>query len=311
MLRRIPAASSVLRIELIRGGSGGTATGSYELVANVVRRSTASSSASYLAGISAVRPSRGPARRPDRKFERNGRTAASRRRSHSRRTSTTSPAPARLTEVEEDGEIEREYRDEREVQRTLSADAEYKTSLGGGELVGNFSLARERISERVGLARKISPKSDAGARKDLDRERSARSTIPNSDAERSKALLVQRMGWLRSSAEEGDEELRRENANARKLGRVEYRNGGDATAPLRKRRRRGQHARQQCKTDRGRRAGPHLRVGRGSHRTSRGSSDWRDMEGDEHASRSSPHSAPRSRTSVPAGTARVTNPSCS
>ena len=53
MLRRIPAAS-VLRIELIRGGSKGTATGGYDLVANVVRRSVTATSSSLLAGASAA-----------------------------------------------------------------------------------------------------------------------------------------------------------------------------------------------------------------------------------------------------------------
>ena len=51
MLRRIPA-SAVLRIELIRGGAKSTATGGYDLVANVIRRKVASTSASILAGAS-------------------------------------------------------------------------------------------------------------------------------------------------------------------------------------------------------------------------------------------------------------------
>ena len=63
MLRRIPA-SRVLRIELIRGGTAGAATGGYDLVANVVRKSGGSTSASALGGASAAEEHRrqtGPA----------------------------------------------------------------------------------------------------------------------------------------------------------------------------------------------------------------------------------------------------------
>ena len=49
MLKRIPA-SSVLRIELIRGGAGSSAAGNYELVANIIRKSTTNRVASLLGG---------------------------------------------------------------------------------------------------------------------------------------------------------------------------------------------------------------------------------------------------------------------
>ena len=224
MLRRIPA-SSVLRIELIRGGSGGTATGNYELVANVVRRSTASSSASYLAGISA---SNQAGVRPDARIETSNQWANSRFEAAIALETDIDDESGRgrLTEVEEDGDIAREDRDEREAQRTLSADAEYKTPLAGGELVGNFSLARERTFERV------EGREEDSTEIEMERERlwsaeigaQYNSKLGPGDIE---GVLVQRMGWLRSRAEEGDETFAEKTGTRESIGRVEYRNGGD------------------------------------------------------------------------------------
>ena len=57
MLRRIPAAS-VLRIELTRGGAKSTATGGYDLVANVIRRQQTATSASMPAPVRGRRSAR-------------------------------------------------------------------------------------------------------------------------------------------------------------------------------------------------------------------------------------------------------------
>src|SRR5690349_8355659 len=54
MLKRIPAAS-VVRIELIRGGTKSAATGGFDVIANVVRRSRVASSGAVLGGITAAR----------------------------------------------------------------------------------------------------------------------------------------------------------------------------------------------------------------------------------------------------------------
>jgi len=148
MLRRIPA-SRVLRIELIRGGTAGAATGGYDLVANVVRKSGGSTSASALGGASSAKRI---GVKPDLRLELS-------RESDGRRFDGSL---AMETEVDDDsgsGEIiERDAdglligqadRDEREVVRTLSADAEYKTSLGAGELVGTLNASRERTKERI------------------------------------------------------------------------------------------------------------------------------------------------------------------
>lgn len=222
MLKRIPA-SSVLRIELLRGGAGGTAAGSYELVANVVRRSSASSSSSYQGGFS-VGDEVGL--KPD------GRVELSKQWGDSR----LEGALALETEIDDEsgkgnlieskvgGEVERQYRDEREVQRTLSADAEHEFPLGGGEMVGNMSIARERTKERV------ESREEDGTEVELERERLWTAEIGaqyNRDVGGGEieTLAVQRMGWLRSDSEEGDEAFNEKTQTSESIGRVEYRWG--------------------------------------------------------------------------------------
>jgi hypothetical protein len=224
MLRRVPA-SSVLRIELIRGGSSGTATGNFELVANVVRRSSASNSASYLAGISA---SDQAGVKPDARIETSNQWANSRFEAAIALETDIDDESGRgtLTEVEAVGGIEREDRDEREVQRTLSADAEYKTSLGGGELVGNFSLARERTSERVEAHVEDSSEIELEHEKLWSGEVGAQYNSKLGPGE-IEGRLVQRMGWLRSRANEGNETFEEKTRTRESIGRIEYRNGGE------------------------------------------------------------------------------------
>jgi hypothetical protein len=225
ILRRIPA-SSVLRIELIRGGSRGTATGGYDLVANIMRRTLCGTSSSLLAGTSAANEI---GVKPNLRFELS-RQAGGRR---------LEAAAALETDIDDDSGrgaivertptgdlIEREQRDEREFTRLLSLDAEYKLPLGRGELVANTNLDGERTLERIRSG------DGPGSSLATDRERSwsgeagaqYRAETAGGDLE---ALITQRVGRLRARAEEEDERFTEATRTSETIGRVEYRRGSE------------------------------------------------------------------------------------
>lgn len=225
ILRRIPA-SRVLRIELIRGGTGGAATGGYDLVANVIRERGGSTSASALAGATAA-PHIGV--RPDARLELS-------REWDDRRFDG---ALAMETEVDDDsgsGEIvereaggaliERVGRDEREIQRRLSADGEFKTPLGASEMVANFSLLREKTREKI--------RSEEGDESEFADERERlwsgeggaqfQTPIGNGTLE---TVFVQRIGRLKADAIEEDESFNEKTRTSESIGRTEYRREGE------------------------------------------------------------------------------------
>ena len=224
MLRRIPAAS-VLRIELIRGGAGATAVGGFHLVANIVRRPDAASSHSLLAGFTAA-PEIGA--KPDFRLE-TSRQRGPRRFEGALALETDvddDSGGGTIVERHDDGTVEREDRDEREVQRTFSTDAEYKFPGVGGELIGNISLGREMTTERIETG-------DEGSTSlAFERER-----IWNGEAGvqyhgefgwgELEGLLVHRRGRLRARAEEEDESFAETTRTSESVGRLEYRNGND------------------------------------------------------------------------------------
>jgi hypothetical protein len=225
MLRRIPAAN-VLRIELIRGGAKSIATGGYDLVANVVRRSLATTSASVLAGASAADEI---GVKPDFRAELS-------RQSGDRRLDASA---ALETEIDDDSgrgriiertasgnEIGREGRDEREFARTGSLNAEYKLPVAGGDLVANANIARERTLERI-----VSSEADhRGLAKSNERLWSGegsgqyRARVAGGDLE---TLLVQRVGRLRARDEEEDESFTEATRTSESIARAEYRRGPD------------------------------------------------------------------------------------
>ena len=226
MLKRIPA-TSVLRIELIRGGTKGAATGGFDLVANVVRKPQVASAGSLLAGISAADEI---GIRPD------GRAEYSRDGARSR----FEGAIELDTEIDEDfgaGEIvesgpdglavETIDRDEREYVRTLSASAEHKIALGHGELVTNLSGARELTRESI---RSIE---DGIAIEALERERiwsaeiGAQYKAPLGGGEL-ETLIVHRSEWLDADAEEEEELFSQNTRNRETLARAEFRREEDA-----------------------------------------------------------------------------------
>lgn len=225
VLRRIPAAS-VLRIELIRGGSKGTATGSYDLVANIIRRTVAATSSSILAGTSM---SQGTGVRPDLRVELS-RQSGERRLDAAAALETDiddDSGSGTLVERTPDGALlDSEDRNEREFSRTLSVDAEYKLPLGSGELVANANVDREHTFERI--------RSTAGAESSLatDRERSwsgeagaqYRAEVGAAEIE---VLVTQRLGRLRAHAEEEDESFTEATRTRETIGRLEYRRGND------------------------------------------------------------------------------------
>ena len=226
MLRRIPAAS-VVRIELIRGGTKGAATGGYDLVANVVRRAKAASSGSAMAGISAADE---VGIRPD------GRIEYSRDGARSRLDAAIELATeidedsgwGEIVETDPDGAVEKVIgRDEREYVRTISASAEHKLTLGEGELVANLSGARAVTREEI---RSTEEGIEIEAR-EKERIWSAEIGVqyerPVGGGEL-EAVLVQRTEWLNADAEEEDELFSESTRNSETLARAEYRreNGG-------------------------------------------------------------------------------------
>ena len=223
MLRRIPA-SNVLRIELTRGGSSGTATGGYDLVANVIRRTIGGSSSSLLTGVSAAEKI---GLKPNFRFELSRQAGASR----------LDAAAALETDIDDDsgkgaivertsaGElVDREERDEREFSRLLSLDAQNKLPLGRGELVANANVTRERTLERIRSA------DDSGNSVATDRERlwsgeagaQYRIELGGGQLE---ALLTQRLGRLRARATEDDESFTEATRTSETIARVDYRHG--------------------------------------------------------------------------------------
>jgi hypothetical protein len=223
ILRRIPAAG-VLRIELIRGGAKSAATGGYDLVANVVRRSLAATSGSAMAGASAAKAI---GIKPDLRLELS-REAGGRRLNGALALESDiddDSGSGAIVERDTDGVlVGREERDEREYARTLSADGEYKLPLGPGELVANANIARERSAERVrtqdggeiriATERQRLWSGEAGAQ--------YRSSLGGGEIE---TLLVHRMGRLRSRAEEGDESFTEARRTSESIARAEYRGG--------------------------------------------------------------------------------------
>ena len=223
ILRRIPA-SRVVRIDLIRGGTGGTATGEYDLVANVIRERGGSTSASALAGGTAAKKL---GVKPDMRLELS-------RDWDDRRFDG---AVAMETEVDDDsghgdiierdsgGElIEEVRRDEREVQRRLSIDGEYKTKLGLGDLVANLSMLREKTSEKI-RSEKDGESEFADERERLwSGEGGAQLQAPFASGNL-ETVLVQRIGRLKASAVEEDESFSEKTRTSETIARAEYRRG--------------------------------------------------------------------------------------
>ena len=224
MLRRIPA-SSVLRIELIRGGAGATATGGFSLVANIVRRTDAATSYSVLAGLSGA-PEIGA--KPDFRLELSNQRGGRRFEGALALETDIDDDSGNGTIVErhEDGTVEQEDRDEREVQRTLSADAEYKFPGAGGEWVGNASLARERTSERI-LTRDEDSTSLAVEKERIWNAEAGVQYSADLGSGEFEGLLVHRRSWLRSRADEDDESFAERTRTSESVGRMEFRRGSD------------------------------------------------------------------------------------
>ena len=59
------------------------------------------------------------------------------------------PGHGSILELDTDGTIEAEDRDEREIERTVSLDAEYEFGIDAGKAVTNVNLARERTTEKI------------------------------------------------------------------------------------------------------------------------------------------------------------------
>ena len=221
MLRRIPA-SSVLRIELIRGGTRGAATGGFDLVANVVRKPQAASSGSALAGITATDEI---GIRPD------GRLEYSRDGSRSRFEAAIEldteiggdSGSGEIVERDPDGQVGAiARRDEREYTRSLSASAEHKLSLGAGELVTNLSGERELTRERIhsidgGIGVEAREREEIWS---TELGLQYRTPLGGGELE---TIFVNRTEWLDAVAEEGDELFSQDTRNRETLARAEYR----------------------------------------------------------------------------------------
>ena len=225
MLKRIPA-SSVVRIELIRGGSNGTATGNYELIANVVRAEAASRTYSVQGALSAAKEI---GVKPDFRLELSNQSARTRLEGALALETDIDDdsGSGSIVETSVDGTIGREDRDEREYQRILSADGEYKVPLATGDLVANFSGKREITRETVSSIEG----SDESVEKEYERLWSGELggqynvTLRTGELE---GLVVQRLGKLRHDAEEDDESFEERTRTSETIARAEYRRGIDA-----------------------------------------------------------------------------------
>lgn len=223
MLRRIPA-TSVLRIELIRGGTRGAATGGFDLVANVVRKPQTASSGSALAGITAADEI---GTRPD------GRLEYSRDGSRSRFEAAIEldteidedSGSGEIVERDPDGKIGATARqDEREYTRTLSASGEHKLSLGAGELVTNLSGERELTREQIhsiedGIGIEAREREEIWS---AEVGLQYRTPLGGGELE---TIFVSRTEWLDVAAEDGDELFAQDTRNRETLARAEYRRG--------------------------------------------------------------------------------------
>jgi hypothetical protein len=224
ILRRIPAAS-VLRIELIRGGAGNAATAGYEIIANVVRRSTSAVTGSVLGGA-AESSQFGPS--PEIRAE------LSRQSGERSLDATVAFTP----EIDDDSGkgsiIERdasgdetgfEKRDEREIQRTLSADAEARLPLGAGSIVTNFNLSRENTHDVT--------RAESDGEIEFTREHQrlwsfeggAQYHAPDMLGGKLDALAVHRSGNLRSEEADAEQSFSERTHTSETIGRIEYRRG--------------------------------------------------------------------------------------
>lgn len=166
LLRRTPA-SSVERIELIRGSAPGIDMGGHAVVANIVRKRVALRQGAAEAG--AAMASDGVVR-PNLRFEAS-------RQSGEQRLQGTLALKTEIDEESGDGALvvrnplgatlESQARREWEVIRTLSASGEYEAPLAGGEFSANASLSREQTGERVDV-QLLSP--DSGIQRARERE---------------------------------------------------------------------------------------------------------------------------------------------
>ena len=224
-LRRIPAAN-VVRVELLRGGATSSATGNYDLVANIVRRTAAATNYSATGGASAASEI---GVKPDLRFELTRQSGDRRLEAAFAMATDIDDDSGRGSLVESDGDglpISREDRDEREFQRILSATAEYETGLGPGQFTSNLSLSRERSSERIRAAGEDSSSLASEADRLWEFEAGAQYGMALAGGE-FEALATQRLGRLRSEASEEDEEFVESRRTSESIGRLEYRRGSD------------------------------------------------------------------------------------
>jgi len=220
MLRRIPAAS-VLRIELLRGGSSTSATAGYELVANVVRRGGSARSGAITAGLTGAN---GIGVKPDARIELARQTGASHLDgSIALETDVDDDSGAgELTEFDAAGDpVEQVRRDEREVLRRLSASAEHKAPLGSGEIVTNLSAARARTAEDI--VSLSDDRSEASEREKIwSGEVGTQFRAPAGKGQ-IEAVAVARGEWQRTRASEDEEQFVERTRTRETLARVEYR----------------------------------------------------------------------------------------
>jgi len=225
MLRRIPAAS-VLRIELVRGGTASAAMGGYNLVANVVRRTAASAtSASLVAGLTGA-DRIGP--KPDFRAE-ISRSSGSRRIEAAAALETDiddDSGSGAIVEQDVDGEsLRHEKRDEREVERQLSIDAEYKLPVSGDDLMANASLARTRTKERI---LSTEDGETTSATEDVRRwsgEGGLQYQTDTGGGGELEGLVTYRFGHLKGRAKEDDESFTEKTRTGETIARLEHRRG--------------------------------------------------------------------------------------
>jgi hypothetical protein len=226
MLRRIPAAS-VLRIELIRGGSKSAATGGYDLVANVIRRSLSATSGSVLSGLSAANEI---GLKPDFRFELSHQSGPRRLDGALALATDIDDDSGRGAIVERDASntfLGREERDEREVERKLSADAEYKLPVGPHELIANFNVAREVTRERVRSEEGDEVTITTGHDVLWSGEAGAQYRAELGENSEIEALAVQRLGRLKVRDAEKDERFTEARRTSETIARAEYHRGDD------------------------------------------------------------------------------------
>ncbi len=224
-LRRIPAAS-VLRIELILGGSASSATGGYDLVANVIRKSAVATSASVLGGMSAAK---GVGIFPDARLEASRQSGDRRIEGVFALTTDIDDESGRgsITEAEPEGlVIEREGRDQREYSRQMALDIEAQTPVGSGLVIANLGLSRERTREtiRTEEIEEIETAAEVERLWSFEAGAQYRGDLLGGEME---ALAVQRLGWLRAKAQDEEEQFSESTRTRETIARAEYRRGGD------------------------------------------------------------------------------------